>query len=199
MAQHITLPDPKSVLIPRMPALANALGMAFHTWVHGSPAQLAILDETARAVCISQYWYEYVRRNCSKDTQVTFHDVQNQRFVFVDDSYPIILRIKQVSDSYLSKNAPTHRSLGWNRQIQLDGIPPGFRLELGYIPDLTGTTVSRACILFRLQNNVIWHWQIWGVQDTTLASAVRPNGTNMLGDVVFTYDDFSTVPTSLLP
>ena len=191
MEQFISLPEAREILAPRLPAFANALGIAVRTWATGLSQYHRVLDESARAIIINQIWNTTVRSLLYDDTGVKFLKVSGQRFLYIDER--ISLRFKLVDTLYLSKNYPTSRALAWNRQLTLPGIPRAGRVELGYIPDLTGTDIKCACVLLRVDDTVVWLWQIWGVRDDTFGQYVRQDGTDMLGRVVFAYEDYSNL------
>ena len=188
----ISLTEARALLLPRVPQFIQALNLSMASWNSSPPAYAVHMDPPARATIIHRFWYGYCGQLLSSDPGVRFKDLRGQRYLVVDET--ICIRFKLIDDSYLSRNLPTRQSRLWNAQLALEGpdIPRLDRLELGYISDITGTQVLRAYILLRVRDSVVWLWQILGVRDDTFQFARIPGATDMLGQLRFAYDDFST-------
>ncbi len=190
MEEHlITLPRAQNLLASKIPSFVSALGMTMKTWTASPPVFHQLLDESARATVMHRFWYGFVEQNLRQDSDVEFKSSLGQRFLVV--SGKVVVRFKLVDRYYLSKNYPTKRSLAWKRQDHLRGIPPASRVEFGYIPDITGTVLVRACMLLRLGNDILWVWQVLGERDNSFFSATPVEGTDLFDRQVFAYDDYS--------
>ena len=175
----------QTVLLPRIPAFVDALRRATREWNSGLGAYHAIVDEFARAVLISQFWYSYSYQLLRSDSGVSLEKFGNRSFYTIDKL--LVLRLKHVDSSYRSWNHLTARALAWNAQASFPSIPPMVKLELGYRMDLTGTVVKDAVVMLNYKGRSLWRWQIWGGQISEFAAASR----DAFGRLVYSYDDFS--------
>ena len=177
----------QAILLPRIPAFIDALRKATREWNDGLGAYHAILDEFARAVIISQFWYSHSHQLLRSDSGVSLERFGNRHFYTIERE--LVLRLKHVDSSYRSWNHPTTRALAWNAQASFPSIPPMVKLELGYRMDLTGTVVRDAMVMLNYKGHSLWRWQIWGRQISEFAAAARDG----FGRLVYSHDDFSAV------
>ena len=189
--EHISLPQARSLLLPKVPQFVEALVRSMDDWVSSPPRYAIHMDSAARATIIHHFWYGHCTHLLSTDPGVQFRKMRGQRYLVVNDR--VWIRFKLVDDSYLSKNLPTTQSILWNAQLPLESpeIPRLDRLEFGYILDITGTKILRAYILLRLRKIVVWLWQVWGARDDVFPFAQIDRGSDMLGRLRFAYDDYS--------
>ena len=190
--QHIDLEHAKSVLSPRMRAFTGALANSVNVWNSRFGGSQIVLDSTARAVVLNQYWYYFARSALANDLGVTLLTEQGQRYFVVDEE--VILRFKLVDQNLKSKNFPTRRAKAWNLQLPLNGIPKWDRLEFGYRLDLTGTVVLDAFVILRVGHHFLWVWQVLGDRIETFAAQLPLTSVSLDElPVTFAYDDYGSV------
>ena len=187
--QYITLAETQSILQPpRINALAGALRDSLNTWNTAfGPAQM-VLNSSARATIINQYWYNFVNLALGDDSGVVLTEDQLQRFLVIDER--LIVRFKHINRRFNSSNYPTNRAIQWNLQHPFEGIPLCERLELGYRLDITGTVLKDAFLLLRTGQRIVWMWQIGGEQIDIfpIQLDLRPSGTPE--PYVFSYTEY---------
>ena len=186
---YITLAETQRILQPpRISALTGALRNSINAWNTAfAPAQM-VLDKSARAMIINQYWYSFVNLALGGDAGVILRIDKLQRFLAVDER--IILRFKLIDENFHSSNYPTERATLWRLQHPFAGILPCERLELGYRLDITGTVIKDAFVLLRVGDRVAWMWQVGGEQIDTfpIQLELRPSGTPV--PHVFYYNNY---------
>jgi len=186
----LSLPDAQAVVRPRMPALIQAMDTSWKTWWNDFAAQHAILDETGRAVIISQNWYWNVVLLLSEDSGFHFDRENRQRFIKLDDS--VVVRFKLLGGRLQTSNYPTLHARKWETQAPLPDFPPLARLNLGYRLDKTGTRIEDAFLALPNgdeQSVNDWIWQVWGspIDLSTFGIQYRLGQTGP----VYDYEDFS--------
>lgn len=178
----------RTILQPRMPGFTEALNECKKTWNNEfAPAQ-RVLDGSARAHVLNQYWYAFTREIFNGDNSIRFLNDQLQRYLVIDEK--IILRFKYLDGHLLPKNYPTDHALDWNKQIALEGLPPCVRLHYGYRMDIAGVKIKDAFIILPIGNQNEWIWQtsgepidIFGIQ----TKLPLPNGEKQ---TVYFYDNY---------
>lgn len=182
---YMDLGQAKVILRPRVPAFAGSLRKALHEWNKELGAYHAIVDEFARGVMISQFWYAYSSEALRGDLGISREKHGNRPYYIVDDK--LVLRFKRVDDAYRSWNHPTSRARAWDAQASFSTMPPMAKLELGYRLDVTGTVVMDAAVILNYKGRSLWRWQIWGRRVSEFAAAPR----DAFGREVYSYEDFS--------
>ena len=175
---YITLTETQRILQPpRINALTGALRNSINTWNTALASAQMVLDKSARAMVINQYWYSFTNLALGDDEGVILSIDQLQRFLVIDER--IILRFKLIDNNFHSSNYPTERAIQWRLQYPFAGIPACERLELGYRLDITGTVIKDAFVLLRVGDRIAWMWQIGGEQIDTfpVQLELRPSGT----------------------
>ena len=195
MPYYMTLCQAREVLRPFIPAFVGALKVSVQNWNSRPPVEHQVLDEIVRGAIIAQYWYYYAGRFLEDEPRAQFQRNRGQRFFAIAQT--IIIRIKHVNEDNLSKNYPTARSINWNRQLPLPGVPLATRLEFAYKMDLTGTTVERACVLLRIADSIIWMWQIWGERHDIFSESSEDTSQDLFQRDLFSYEDFSLAEQEL--
>ena len=186
---YITLTETQRILQqPRINALTGALRSSIDTWNSALASAQMVLDKSARAMIINQYWYSFVNLALGGDEGVVLRNDQLQRFLVIDER--IILRFKLIDNNFHSRNYPTKRAIQWSLQKPFAGIPQCERLELGYRLDITGTIVRDAFVLLKVGDRIVWMWQIGGERIDTfpIQLELRPSGTQE--PQVFAYNNY---------
>jgi len=147
-----------------------------------------IIDRSARAHILNQYWYEYARQIFEGDRGVVFSNDQLQRYMVIDER--VVLRFKLLDVYLRPSNYPTDHSLGWNRQIPLDGLPTCARLHYGYRMDVTGTSVKDAFIILPRGRFNEWVWQTSGEPIDTFGFQMSFSDECQIRPTVFAYDHY---------
>ena len=175
----------KIILRPRVPVFAGSIRKAIHEWNSGLGAYHAVVDEFARGVMISQFWYAFSSLALRGDVGISLEKHGNRPYFIVEDK--VVLRFKHVDDAYRSWNHPTSRARAWDAQASFPTMPPMAKLELGYRLDLTGTIIKDAAVILNYRGRSLWRWQIWGYPISEFAAAPR----DAFGRVVYSHEDFS--------
>lgn len=182
-----TLSETQQILRPhRMSALVNALRNSVHTWNTRYAESQMVLDQSARAIIINQYWYYLVNQALSNDPGVLARRDQLQRYFVFDER--IIIRFKLFDNSLHSKNYPTDRAQDWKLQLPLSGIPPCDRLEFGYRLDITGSVIKDAFLVLPEGDRILWVWQVLGSQIDTIGVQLPLTPSGEPQPNVFAYD-----------
>ena len=189
--QYITLRQAQQLLSSRVPMFATVLKLGMLELLASPPIQLIDMTTTNKAANLNSFLYGNSRRRFAEDPGVEFKDLNQQRYLVMDAK--VWLRFKLLKSDHLSRNLPTRQSLLWNAQLPLAGstIQRLDRLELGYMPDALWTGIDKAYILLRVQNKVVWLWQIWGPRDDVFSYSQTATGADMFGEVRFAHHDYS--------
>ena len=182
---YMDLGRAKIILRPRVPVFAGSIRKAIHEWNSGLGAYHAVVDEFARGVMISQFWYAFSSLALRGDVGISLEKHGNRPYFIVEDK--VVLRFKHVDDAYRSWNHPTSRARAWDAQASFPTMPPMAKLELGYRLDLTGTIIKDAAVILNYRGRSLWRWQIWGYPISEFAAAPR----DAFGRVVYSHEDFS--------
>ena len=103
---YITLTETQRILQqPRINALTGALRSSIGTWNSALASAQMVLDKSARAMIINQYWYSFVNLALGGDEGVVLRNDQLQRFRTVIDER-IILRFKLIDNNFHSRPPP---------------------------------------------------------------------------------------------
>ena len=78
-----------------------------------------------------------------------------QNTIFVIDER-VIIRFKKLDSKGFSQNYPTQTALGFNAQLEIPGVPSLLRLDVGYVLNDIGTSISRVLVVCRSGNTVRW-------------------------------------------
>ena len=120
---YITLAETQRILQPpRINALTGALRNSIDTWNTALASAQMVLDKSARAMIINQYWYNFVNLALGNDEGVVLRVDQLQRFLAIEER--IILRFKLIDKNFHSSNYPTERAIQWRLQYPFARIPP---------------------------------------------------------------------------
>jgi hypothetical protein len=177
-----------------MPALVQAMSASWKTWWEDLSAQHVILDETGRAVIMSQNWYWNAIQSLSSDPGFYYDRESRQRFIKLDDL--VIIRFKLFDGRLKTSNYPTWHARRWESQGTLPGLPglpQVARLNLGYRVDETGTRIEDAFLTLpngEDQSANDWIWQVWGspIDLSTFGLQFR---LGQAGQVLYDYDDYA--------
>ena len=159
---------------PRIKALVTAAEETLDHWNERYGSGEGVLEEATRSSVFADWWYRYASGHLRDDVGVSLGDDQRQRFFSVESpAAQVLIRIKHLPERvYLSRNYRTRHAREWNAQIPMPGIPQCARLEFGYRLDNTGTRLKMACVLLRVENRVIWIWQVLGERVNPFAADV---------------------------
>lgn len=81
-----------------------------------------------------------------------------QRNLFILDDY-VVLAFKKFNEALQSSNYPTPTARSFNLQEDLPGLPSRLpRVEMGYVPDAVGATITGIYAVMRNGNGL--HWSI---------------------------------------
>ena len=189
LQRYISLPETVSILRPpRIIALTGAIVNALSTWnTLLAPAQM-VLDGSARAIIINQYWYHFARLALDDNPDIAWGNDQGQRFLVIDER--INLRFKLIDGNFESRNYPTKRANQLRLQYTLDGLPKGEWLEVGYRLDITGIVLQDAFVLLRVGKQIPWIWQIAGNQIDEFPVQLPLRPPNTPAPNVFQFNNF---------
>ena len=186
---YITLAESQTILRPpRISAFTGALRNSINAWNNDLAFAQMVLDKSARAIIINQYWYQFANLALGDDAGVVLRIDKLQRFLAIDER--IILRFKLIDNNFQSSNYPTQRAIKWRLQRPFAGIPPCERLELGYRLDITGTVIRDAFVLLKVGDRIVWMWQVGGekIDIFPIQLDLRPSGTPE--PRVFSYNNY---------
>lgn len=112
-----------------------------------------------RAGCIWAFIAEEARAEFANDPDVRpIDDPATCMFVLRD---AVVVRFKKLDESGASRNFPTKRSLRFNGQQDIDGIPSELpRVDVGYVENRLGTGFAQVKVSHRCGNRVDWHYAI---------------------------------------
>ena len=190
----ITLPQTQSILFPdRIRILIGALKSSVGIWNGRFSASQMSLDATARAIIINQEWYYLAKNSLVNDPGFRFVMDHGRRFFVFDDR--LVIWHKLVNRQLLPSNIPTRRSLAWNQQQPLPGIPNCDRILFGYRMDLTGTVIKDAFCIFHVGKRIQWVWQLLGECIDTYPVQLPLHHPNALHQAsphaIFDFSDYS--------
>ena len=147
-----------------------------------------VLDRSARAMIINQYWYSFANLALGDDPGVMSGIDQLQRFLVIDER--IILRFKLIDRNFDSRNYPTKRATQLRLQFPFKGLRESEWLEFGYRLDLTGTVIQDAFVLLRVGTRIMWLWQIGGNQIDMFPIQLELGPRGIAEPYVFAYDNY---------
>jgi hypothetical protein len=171
-----------------MQIFTNALSKCQDLWNNELACTQMVLDSSARAHIINQYWYFYARQMFEGDICVAFSKDQYQRYLIIDEK--VILRFKLLDTQLLPRNYPTEHALDWQYQEPLEGILPCARLHYGYRMDITGTNIKDAFIILPQGKINEWVWQTSGEPIDTFGFQIPFHEPGTPEPQVYWYDNY---------
>jgi hypothetical protein len=116
--------------------------VAHATYRTYKPEHLIELSKRAEACCIYDHMVAEAGRRFDQRADVRPIELRGLKlWVFGDHT---VARFKKMDEDGISRNYPTKQAEAFDRNQQLDGIPPEpTRVTVGYWPDPTGTAVLR--------------------------------------------------------
>ncbi len=121
---------------------------------------------------ISGIWHDEVMQTLVDDPGIRLYENEQRQCLIFDDR--VAVRLKLLDDKYRPRNNRTRRGLAWHRQLNLPGLPPVVRLDLGYRLDPIGSYVELAMLMFCTGDIVNWQWPIQKRPDDESANGVEP-------------------------
>lgn len=93
----------------------------------------------------------------------------NTVWYFVDEMF--LLRFKKLTHDGFTSNYPTQAALAYHdQQEDLEGIPPVWRLDVGYILDQTETAIDDVRVVLRNGNRVEWQYSLFDEPSANVVS-----------------------------
>ena len=136
---------------------------------------------------IDEIAYARARELFSDVPEVIISDDKGQSYISVADQ--IVLRIKHFDRNFRPKNAPTAHNRRWINGDMLPGFGRVQRPDFGYRMDPLGIEVQDAFVALRLDDNLLWLWQVLGSElDDPYAQLTLLPGYEL--EPNFVYDDF---------
>ena len=187
MIHTVKLEEAQEILEHRVPPMEEALDKAVEAWNVDLSHRHDVLCSLTRSMFISGIWHDEVMQALIDDPGIRLYENEQRQCLIFDDR--VAVRLKLLDDKDRPRNSKTKRGRAWHRQLNLPGLPPVVRLDLGYRLDPIGSYVELAMLMCCTGDIVIWRWPIQSRQDDEPANGVesveqRPLGfpeTNLAG------------------
>ena len=120
------------------------------------PAEFLVeLGLRAGAACVYDHMVAHAERVLTPKAGIVFKNIKGLKVWIVGGVATI--RFKKMDEDGRARNYPTKQAQDFDRQIPLPGIPlPPLNLTVGYLPDATGTQVSRVQVARPMGKNTDW-------------------------------------------
>jgi hypothetical protein len=142
----------------------------------------AVHDSRARANVIYAHTLERAL--------IVFSDVQNARFLesfnlhvlLLEETF--LLRYKKLRIDHRSSNVPTKQTDRYRSQVAIPGFPAALHLDIGYIPNATGTGFDSIEVVCPKRNGIHWHFAIPAAEDNVQPLPLLPSVDPSAGGTV---------------
>ena len=172
MIHTINRKEAQDILEYRVPAMEEALVKAVEAWTVDLSHRHDVLCSLTRSMFVSGIWHDEVMQALVDDPGIRLYENEQRQCLIFDDR--VAVRLKLLDDKYRPRNNKTRRGRAWQRQLNLSGLPPVVRLDLGYRLDPIGSYVELAMLMFCTGNIVNWQWPIQKGSDDESAVGVEP-------------------------
>ena len=160
MIDFTPLAQVRSVLLPYMAAIVSAFRFSLmvnsqnHNYYRSNVSNRTLFGG------IDDIVYARARELFADVPEVTVSDHDGQNYISVADR--IALRVKHFDRNFRPKNVRTAHNKLWTNGDTLPGFGLVERPDLGYRMDSLGIEVQDAFVGLRLDDNLLWLWQIFG-------------------------------------
>jgi hypothetical protein len=89
----------------------------------------------------------------------------------------VLMRFKKLSSQGISSNYPTQRSLDFNLQMVLPGMPEAIRVDVGYVMDPATFAFAELRVVERAGNTAAWQFPIPDGDEGSSGGSITPIGT----------------------
>lgn len=149
--------------------LREVVNEAWTDW-RSNPIAPQVQHRRVRAVCMWNQFIAGARRKFKQHDDVRVTTLREWEGLLFRDM--VFVRFKKATRKLLSRNYPTPLAQDFH-DTQKDLLGAGIgRLELVYVLDESETEVDRICLVQRHRQQVVWHLDLQGGQDT--AQTVLP-------------------------
>jgi hypothetical protein len=150
------------VLGPFEGRIRAAIGAAWGRWRDRSPEELLTLDARARAAIMWCFMRDAVTEALSDvpGVHVRLHGGTCDYFV----KNRVLFRLKKLNRAGRSRNFPTGSALKQYDQMELEGMEPLLRLNIGYILNATRTGIVDILVSCPFEKKVVWTYQLAAAQ-----------------------------------
>ena len=149
----------RKVLEPHHPAIRQVITNAWGKWLSldGRHRYALSAYPTVRANVIWGFIQDETKRLFQgRPIRPIF---SNNTTTFLIDNQ-VLIRFKKLNERGGSNNFPTNRSLQFNENLDLPGIPSGLRVDVGYVLNDLETAINSIMVSYRKGDEVIWTYDI---------------------------------------
>ena len=178
----------RSVLLPYMPDLVAAFRFSLMVNAQNHNYYLTNIGPGTFFGGIDEIVYARARELFANVPEVTVDTHSGQNFISLADQF--VLRVKRFDRNLRPNNARTAHNRNWTNQYSLPGMIEAERPDFGYRMDPLGIEVRDAFIALRVDDNLLWLWQVLGDQITTPTAQLTLAPEYHLSEPQFAYDNF---------
>lgn len=159
-ADLITEEEARSALEPVHGPLVTAVHRAFTIWKDVVAPNLTRVKESTRAGFIHDSIETQLRTALGSNADVEFAPTTSDRFWFRIKPKSLLVRIKKLNSALTTSNYRTESANKFDRQQQLDHVPIGSRVTLGYRPKKDNTGLLGVWIALFKGQRLLWKYEL---------------------------------------
>ena len=156
----ISKEEAQSLLQPYMPTFWKIMQAVWKAWEVIPEEQRMMMTPTARANCLYSFIIHHARTHFSTDSNVKIMD---KRLFLVGIKGLVLLRFKKLKsiDDKRSSNYPTLFQVNYTAQQMLPDMPPeAARLTVGYVLDVTATSIQGLFVTYPCGRMLHWDFEV---------------------------------------
>ena len=189
MIDFTPLPHVRSVLLPYMADLVAAFNFSLMVNAQNHNYYRTNISHGTLFGGIYEIMYARTRELFANVSEVTVDKHLGQNFISVADQ--VVLRVKHFNRNFRPSNARTAHNRDWvNQYPLLDPLLGIVRPDFGYRMDPLGIEIQDAFVALRVEDNLIWLWQVLGDQIATPPAQLTLAPKNRVSVPNFAIDNF---------
>jgi hypothetical protein len=158
----ITEDAAQTLLAPYHDAFLSSIHAAFGAWMTNAAPGLPHARGRTQANYMQDKIETLLRERLGSTPAVEFARPGRDRFWMIvrRDRRRALVRIKKLNTDFTTNNVRTETAVAFDRQMDLDHVPKGARITLGYRLDAHGQSLVDVWILLLDGQHVLWKYEI---------------------------------------
>ena len=188
MIDFTPLARTRSVLLPYIATIVGAFRFSLMVNAQNHNYYRTNINNRTFFSGIGDIAYARARELFADVPEVAVKEHSGQSYISVADQ--IALRVKHFDRNFRPKNARTEHNKQWTNGDMLPGFGTEERPDFGYRMDSLGIDVQDAFVALRLDDNLVWLWQVFGDEiDPPFPQLTLSSGSGSESN--FAYDYFA--------
>jgi hypothetical protein len=139
--------EAKDILEPHHDALYRCVSMAHEGWRQKGSTMVSRPSASFRAHTMQELMVDEARQRFGDVHGVEIHDRNGAERFLLSFGGKLLVQFKKLDSDFRTHNYPTKRSVMFNSQATLPGIPNGCRVSVGYQLDATATALETVAVV----------------------------------------------------